>query len=103
MCFPAGPSWPAPKPGDTVKPGDISDDMKSSCSGKSCHAGGFIRQRTDNDRYCALLKAAFLPGGAMNGEGIKFPSKNDCIKWMKAMKCDPPDSTAFCSTPGVSE
>ncbi len=80
--------------------------VRKSCTdlgvtGGQCGAGG---QCVDNPErgYCALVKAAFLPGGSMQGAGEKFPSKDDCMKWMMLMKCDPPDSATFCSRADVA-
>jgi hypothetical protein len=96
LCQQGTPEWPAPDTNDTVPPPD-------GCGGKKCHAEGFIRRRGTDTTYCALLRATFLPGGAMSEEGNTFKSKADCEAWFKAMNCDDKDTAAFCAKAGVSD
>ncbi len=86
LCFQGDADWPAPNTADIVRSDDISNAMKTSCGGTSCHPNGFIRQR-NNITYGDLVRAAFLTGGSMLREGKKFPSKDDCITGQAGVRC----------------
>ena len=98
LCIEGEPDFPKPNTAEIV-PNDITNGVKKVCA--DCHSEGFIR-KGQNPGYCNIIKTAFEPGGSMEGKGVKDAdkwSKDDCEKWMKAMKCDPKD---FCTKKEVA-